>query len=162
MSDDRLFASNNAIGRKWYALNLLILSVIAGGTHYLFNEHIIPHVTTDVYELIAKGFLYFAYLIYTVTFFALIERRLYDVTGTRDSKGYRNTSSILTLSIFAVGLELFCKWKNFSTPIPEEIITLSAHVLGVIFVLIMIILLFMKGSISNLSYEQYRRKIKYE
>ena len=157
MSDDRLFASNNAIGRKWYALNLLILSVIAGGTHYLFNEHIIPHVTTDVYELIAKGFLYFAYLIYTVTFFALIERRLYDVTGTRDSKGYRNTSSILTLSIFAVGLELFCKWKNFSTPIPEEIITLSAHVLGVIFVL-----LFMKGSISNLSYEQYRRKIKYE
>ena len=162
MSDDRLFASNNAIGRKWYALNLLILSLIAGGTHYLFNEHIIPHVTTDVYELIAKGFLYFAYLIYTVTFFALIERRLYDVTGTRDSKGYRNTSSILTLSIFAVGLGLFCKWKNFSTPIPEEIITLSAHVLGVIFVLIMIILLFMKGSISNLSYEQSRRKIKYE
>ena len=162
MSDDRLFASNNAIGRKWYALNLLILAAIVGGTHYLFNEHIIPHVTTDVYELIAKGFLYFAYLIYAVTFFALIERRLYDVTGTRDSKGYRNTSSILTLAVFAVGVELFCKWKNMSTPIPEEIVTLSAYVLGTIFVLIMVVLMFMKGSISNLSYEQYRRKIKYE
>ena len=24
MSDDRLFASNNAIGRKWYFINLII------------------------------------------------------------------------------------------------------------------------------------------
>ena len=162
MSDDRLFASNNAIGRKWYALNLLILGVITGGTHYLFNTHIIPYVTTEVYEIIAKGFLYFAYVIYLITFFALIERRLYDVTGTRESKGYRNTSSILTLSIFAVGLDVFCQWKKVNTPIPEEIIALAAHLLGAIFVLIMIVLLFIKGSISNLSYEQYKRKIKYE
>ena len=28
MSDDRLFASNNAIGRKWYFLNLIILATL--------------------------------------------------------------------------------------------------------------------------------------
>ena len=162
MSDDRLFASNNAIGRKWYFLNLVILTLIAGGTYFLFEDHIIPNVTTEVYELIAKGFLYFAYLIYTVTFFALIERRLYDVCGTRDSNGYRNTSAILTFSIFAVGVELFCQWKQPNIPIPTEIITLFATVMGIIFVAIMVILMFLKGSISNLTYEQYRRKIKYE
>ena len=162
MCVDRLFASNNAIGRKWYFFNLIILSLIVGGTYYLFENHIIPHVTTEVYEIIAKGFLYFAYLIYTVTFFALIERRLYDVTGTRDSNGYRNTSSILTLAIFIVGFYFYYNWKQPSIPISEGIITLAATILGVIFLIIMIVLMFLKGSISNLTYEQYRRKIKYE
>ncbi len=162
MSDDRLFASNNAIGRKWYFLNLIILTIIAVGTHVIFQDHIIPNVTSDVYEIIAKGFLYFAYVIYTITFLALIERRLYDVTGTRDSKGYRNTSSIMTLSVFVIALDLYCKWKNPSTPIPEELISLAAYVFGILFVIILVILMFLKGSISNLSYEEYRNKIKYE
>ena len=111
MSDDRLFASNNAIGRKWYFLNLIILSVIVTFTHLLFKDHIIPHVISDVYVIIAKGFLYLAYIVYLITFFALIERRLYDITGTRDSKAYRNISSILTFAVFSIGLEIFCRLK---------------------------------------------------
>ncbi len=162
MSDDRLFASNNAIGRRWYFLNLIILSLIAAGTHLLFKDHIIPNVTSDVYEIIAKGFLYLAYIIYLVTFFALIERRLYDVTGTRDSKTYRNISSILTFAIFSIGLEIFCRLKNPNIPIPAEVITGCATIMGPVFILFVIGLIFPKGTISNLSYEEYRRKIKYE
>lgn len=162
MSDDRLFASNNAIGRKWYCLNLIILSIIAVGTHIIFKDHIIPNVTSDVYEIIAKGFLYFAYVIYIITFLALIERRLYDVTGTRDAKGYRNTSYIMTLAVFSVAVDAFYKWKNPVTPIPEEIISMAAFIFGILFAVIAFVLLFLKGSISNLSYEEYRNKIKYE
>ena len=162
MSDDRLFASNNAIGRKWYFLNLIILAVITASTHVLFTKHIIPNVTSDVYEIIAKGFLYLAYIIYLITFFALIERRLYDATGTRDSKTYRNISSITTLAIFSVGLEIFCRLKNPSTPIPPEIISGLADIMAPIFAIIVFGLIFPKGNISNLSYEEYRRKIKYD
>lgn len=162
MSDDRLFASNNAIGRRWYFLNLIILAVITVGTHMLFTKHIIPNVTTDVYEIIAKGFLYLAHTIYLITFFALIERRLYDVTGTRDSKTYRNISSIMTLAIFSVGFEIFCRLKNPSTPIPPEIISGLANIMAPVFALIVFGLIFPKGNISNLSYEEYRRKIKYD
>ena len=100
--------------------------------------------------------------IYLITFFALIERRLFDVTGTRDSKIYRNVSSILTLAIFSIGVEIFCKLKNPSTPIPPEIITGLATIMAPIFCLFVIGLIFPKGTISNLSYEEYRRKIKYD
>ena len=48
MSDDRLFASNNAIGRKWYFLNIVILSVITLITKYIFEDHIIPNVTANI------------------------------------------------------------------------------------------------------------------
>ena len=95
MSDDRLFASNNAIGRKWYFLNIIILTIITLVTKYIFEDHIFPNVTTEVYEIIAKGILYFAYIIYAVTFFALIERRLYDAVGSREKQGYKNTSGFL-------------------------------------------------------------------
>ena len=162
MSDDRLFASNNAIGRKWYILNLIILAFIVVGTHILFTKHIIPNVVSDTYEIIATGFLYLAYIIYTITFFALIERRLYDITGTRDSNAYRNTSSLLTLSVFAVALEIFCRLKNPSLPFSQEIVTNSALILGSVFIACVFGFIFPKGSISNLSYEEYRKKIKYE
>lgn len=162
MSDDRLFASNNAIGRKWYFLNLIILAFIATGTHILFTDHIIPNVVSDTYEIIATGFLYLAYIVYLVTFLALIERRLYDITGTRDSNVYRNISSILTLAVFSVGLEVFCRLNNPSLPFPQEIITKSAMILGSIFIFCVFCFLFPRGNISNLSYEEYRKKIKYE
>ena len=162
MSDDRLFASNNAIGRKWYFLNIIILALIIWGTHFVFKQYILTHVTSDVYGLIAKGFQYFIYAIYTVTFFALIERRLYDATGTRDAKSYRNTSSVLSLTTLIVGAYLLCKWQNINLPIPEEILTIIVTIATFTFIVIAVVLMFLKGKISNLSYEQYRRKIKYE
>lgn len=162
MSDDRLFASNNAIGRKWYFINLIILTIIAYIVQYIFTDHIIPNVVSDVYEIIAKGILYFAYLIFLITFFALIERRLYDVCGKRDSNGYKNTSAVLKFAIFLQILALYCEWQNPTWFVPNELVTLAAMVFDIIFFVIIFILAFLKGSISNLSYEEYRKKIKYE
>ena len=118
MSDDRLFASNNAIGRKWYFINILILIIITYITKQVFTQHIIPNVVSDVYEIIAKGILYFAYIIYLITFFALIDRRLYDICGTREKKGYKNTSAILKFAIFCQVLSFYCNWEKPSIPIP--------------------------------------------
>lgn len=162
MSDDRLFASNNAIGRKWYFLNIIILSIITLITKFVFEDHIFPNVTTEVYEIIAKGILYFAYIIYTVTFFALIERRLYDATGSREKKSYRNTSAILQFAVILQLAILIAKATNMTLPVDIELLQLVAWFFNGIFALIVVILCFMKGQISNLTYEQYRNKIKYE
>ena len=162
MSDDRLFASNNAIGRKWYFLNIVILSVITLITKYIFDDHIIPNVTTEVYEIIAQGILYFAYIIFAVTFFALIERRLYDAVGTRERSGYKNTSSFLQLAVFFQLAVLFINKQNISIPISVDVLQLIAWALNGLFLLIVLVLCFLKGQISNLTYDEYRKKVKYE
>jgi len=162
MSDDRLFASNNAIGRKWYYINLIILTIIASVTNYIFLNHIIPNVTSDVYEIIAKGIMYFLYIIYLITFFALIDRRLYDICGTRESKGYRNTSAVLGLAVFVQIVSIYCAWQKPPIQIPYEIIDFAAMIFDMLFFLIVFIIGLIKGKISNLSYEEYRKKIKYQ
>lgn len=162
MSDDRLFASNNAIGRKWYYINLVILTVIASCTQFVFLDYIIPNVTSDVYEIIAKGIMWFAYIIYLITFFALIDRRLYDICGTRECKGYRNTSAILGLAVFMQILSIYCAWQKPQISIPYEFIDFAAMILDILFFAIVFIIGLIKGKISNLSYEEYRKKIKYE
>ena len=162
MSDDRLFASNNAIGRKWYFLNIIILAIITAITNYFFNTFIITSVTSEVYEIIANGILFFIFVVYAVTFFALIERRLYDATGARDKKGYKNTSGFMQLAvIFQLAIILL---KHFQVSIPMDINILQdiAWVLNGIFALIVFVLCFIKGQISNMTYEQYKNKIKYE
>ena len=121
MSDDRLFASNNAIGRKWYFINLFILAVVSFFTNLVFTDYIIPNVTTDVYNIIAKGILYFLFLIYLITFFALIDRRLYDVFGTREVKGYKNID---------VKNKVYNLWKAKSThPYINKILFLMYYAL---------------------------------
>ena len=162
MSDDRLFASNNAIGRKWYCINIIILTLIAFVTQYIFTEHIIPNVITDVYVIISKGMLYFLYLIFLITFFALIERRLFDICGTRDTHGYKNTSSILKFAVFWQIFLLYCQWQKPQIPISYSTIEFIAMVMDLIFLAIVFSLCFIKGKISCLTYDEYRKKIKYE
>lgn len=162
MSDDRLFASNNAIGRKWYFLNMIILSVITLITKYVFENHIIPNVTTEVYELIAQGILYFAYIIYAVTFFALIERRLYDAVGTREKNGYKNTAGFLQFAVVFQIAIILINVLNINIPVSVDLLQSIAWITNSIFAFIVLILCFLKGQISNLTYDEYRKKIKYE
>lgn len=162
MSDDRLFASNNAIGRKWYYINLILLTIIAYATQIIFTQHIIPNVKTDVYDLIAQGILYFTYIIFLITFFALIDRRLFDICGTREAKGYKNTASVLKFAVFCQLFSLYCQWKKPSLPISYDLVDFIAMIMDIIFFTIVIILGFIKGKISCLSYDEYRKKIKYE
>ena len=162
MSDDRLFASNNAIGRKWYVINIVLLALITGLTHTIFTDYIIPNVTTDIYALIAEGILYFLYLIFLITFFALIERRLYDVSGIRDAKRYKITSSILKFAVIVQIISYYCHWKKPTLPIQYSTIDFIAMIMGIVFFIIVFSLMFIKGKISGLTYEEYRKKIKYQ
>ncbi len=161
MSDDRLFASNNAIGRKWYFLNLIILFFITAATNLIFKDYVIPHTTTEIYTKIAYGMLYFAYLIYAVTFFALIDRRLFDVTGDRDSKIYKNISGVLKFIVaFHIIIIIF---ENLSVklPVSYDILWFIVSLADIVFVFITLLIGFFKGKISNLTYEEYKKKIKY-
>ena len=162
MSDDRLFASNNAIGRKWYFLNIIILSVITVITKYVMIEYIIPGTTTETFRIIATWVLWFLYGAYMITFFSLIDRRLFDIFGTRDSKGYKNVSAILVFSIFWQIFASYCLTKHPEVYIPEDVIAFIAVVLDIIFLGIVLAIAFIKGSISDLTYEEYKNKIKYE
>ena len=161
MSDDRLFASNNAIGRKWYFLNIIILSVITIGTELLFEHYLVPNVRTEVYYYIASFIKYTLFLLYLITFFSLIDRRLYDITGDRRSTKYRNISSIICLAIFfqiTVIVLPFTNLINDCFDLSKQI----ASILDFVFFTIVFFMGFFKGSISNLSYEEYKNKIKYQ
>ena len=59
MSDDRLFATNTPIGRKWYYLNLLILSGITTVTYFFFTKKVIPGIEGADHITIANWILYF-------------------------------------------------------------------------------------------------------
>lgn len=162
MSDDRLFVSNNAIGRKWYFINIFILTIIAFVTQTIFIDFVIPNVTSEVHEIIAKGILYFAYIFFLITFFALIERRLFDVCGKRDTKEYKNISAILKLAVFCQIVSLYCNWQKPNIPISYSTIDYIAMIMDLVFLLIVFILGFKKGKISSLTYNEYKNKIKYE
>ena len=162
MSDDRLFASNNAIGRKWYFLNIIILGIITIGTELVFEHYLIPNVKTEVYFYIGTFIKYTLYLIYLITFFSLIDRRLYDVTGDRRSNKYRNISSIICLAIFFQITVLALPHTSLRVPLPLDLMQEIASILDLVFVVIIFFLGFFKGTISNMSYEEYKNKIKYQ
>lgn len=162
MSDDRLFASNNAIGRKWYFLNIIILAVITVVTELLFEHYLIPNVKTEIYFYIATFIKYTLFLLYLITFFSLIDRRLYDITGDRRSTKYRNISSIVCLAIFFQITVLVLPHTNFRAPLPLDMMQGIASILDLVFLTIIFFMGFFKGSISNLSYEEYKNKIKYQ
>lgn len=161
MSDDRLFASNNAIGRRGYVVNIIVLALIIHFTHNGFIHYIIPNVVNAAYETITTWVLYFAYFIFAIAFFSLIERRLFDVCGKRDTQAYKTVSSILQLDVFAIILLVLKDYIPFLTGVSNHQAQTMISLLGFIVVLIVLILIFPKGKISNLSYEEYRKQDKY-
>lgn len=162
MSDDRLFASNGAIGRKWYFLNLIFLSGITYGINYFFNNYILENVKTEDYSFIAHFIEGFVYLLLFITFLSLIDRRLYDITGDRSSNSYRTVSSIIVLCFFIQIALLVSINTNFTLPITEAMAKQLSLISAGIFGVILIVLSMIKGQIANLSYEQYRKKMKYQ
>ena len=162
MSDDRLFASNNAVSRKWYFINMIVLAIIAYATHMAFDNYVIPNARTDIYVDIANGIRYFIYGIYIVTFFSLIDRRLFDVFGARDKKGYANTTAVLKLAVFIQLFVIVGPFFNWNPPVSYDVLQNVAWIFDAIFVLITFFIGFISGKISNLTYEEYKKKLKYE
>ncbi len=161
MSDDRLFASNNAIGRKWYYINLIILSCISYCIYIGFSDYVIPNTISETYTLIATWASYFIYLILLVTFFSLVERRLYDITGKRDTSGYKNSSSLLQFIILFQLVTLILNYFKLADLSLIQLMQQVANVLDLVFVLFVIIVGLFKGKISNISLEEYRKKDRY-
>lgn len=102
MSDDRLFATNTPIGRKWYYLNLLILSGITTVTYFFFTKKVIPGIEGADHITIANWILYFFLFSYFITFLSLIDRRLYDASGSRSKGLYKNISPVITFLILGL------------------------------------------------------------
>lgn len=162
MSDDRLFASNNAIGRKWYFLNLIILAAISYGVNWAFTNYILQNTTNDAYSFIAKFMEFFLYLILFITLLSLIDRRLYDVAGDRRNNTYKNISTLMTFCVFFEIAALISLNTQFNLPLPSAVVQQLTYVFAGVFAVVTIILGLPNGQISNLSYEKYRQKIKYE
>lgn len=162
MSDDRLFASNNAIGRKWYFLNLIILAVIVVATKFGFDDYIFPNVRTEVYELMAQWTLYILYGVYLITFFALVERRLYDICGERDTDQYKNLSAVLQFAVLFQILVVVLPNCEIQLPISNELLQYIAYFFDGIFALTALFIGFVKGKISNMTYEEYKNQLKYK
>lgn len=162
MSDDRLFASNNAIGRKWYYLNIIILGIIVVATHYIFQNFIIPVVKTEFYDLFAKIVLYFLYTMYAITFFALIERRLYDACGNREGALYRKVGDFLKFIVFYQVLVIVLNYfSTLEVGILQFMQDIATFLNGV-FIFITLIIGLLKGKVSCLTMEEYRKRDKYK
>lgn len=162
MSDDRLFASNNAIGRKWYFLNLIILTVIVIATKYAFDDYVFPHVRTEVYDIMAHWTLYILYGVYLITFFALVERRLFDICGARDTDSYKNLSAVLQFAVIFQIFAIVVPNCEVQLPISDDMLQYIAYLFDGIFILVSIFIGFVGGKISNLTYEEYKNKTKYK
>ena len=162
MSDDRLFASNNAIGRKWYFINLILLAGISYGINWGFTNYILENTTNDAYSFIAKFMEYFVYIILFITLLSLIDRRLYDVSGDRRKSSYKNISTLLAFCIFFEIAAVISANTQFTLPIPSAVVQQLTYVFAGVFAAITVLLGLPSGQISNLSYEKYRQKIKYE
>ncbi len=162
MSDDRLFATNNPIGRKWYFINIVILIAITIGTNYVLNEHIMPSVTSEFYDSVGKLMRYLLNGAYAITLLSLIDRRSYDVFGTRDSKGYKFISSIITIAALVWLFVIYYIHKHPPIYITEELFYNIVMIVSIVFILVVFGLMFPKGKMSNLSYEEYRNKIRYD
>ncbi len=161
MSDDRLFASNNAIGRKWYFINIIILCVITAVTQVFFNNYIFTNVKSEEYLLIADIIRYFIYIVYLVTFFSLIDRRLFDIAGDRRNNKYKSVSGILSFCIAFQLAILVLPFFKIGAALPLEVLQQLAIFTDLIFLIIVFAIGFIRGTISNMTYEEYKNKIKY-
>ena len=162
MSDDRLFATNNPIGRKFFIINIIMLILITIGTNYLFNQYIMPEVKSEFYDKVANVMRYLINGAYVITLFALVDRRLFDICGTRSHLGYKIGSNIIIISAFWWLFEVVYLHTSFNLPIPPEAIYFIGYLFVIISLFVIFIISFPKGKISGLSYEEYRKKIKFE
>lgn len=162
MSDDRLFASNNPIGRRWYYINIVILLFISVITNFIFQQYVLPNVKNDLYYMVANGIMYFLFFMYFITFFSLIERRIYDLSGTRDAFVYKILSGTIFLIIFYQIFMFASPHIEINVPLDINLLKLISSVLYIIFVIITLAIGLFKGKISELSYEEYQNKIKYQ
>lgn len=162
MSDDRLFASNNAIGRQGYVTNIIILAIIVLATKFTFDNYILPNVKTDAYYDISNGIALIIYVIYLITFFSLVDRRLYDATGSRGKTSYKVVSQFLFLTVVYQALIIAVNIFSIDIPVSTEALQSVAWIFDFIFLTAVFALSFFKGQITNLTYEEYRRKVKYE
>ncbi len=151
MSDDRLFASNNPIGRKWYFINLIILSLISYGTYFFFTKQIIPNVNSQDYSTICNWILYILLFLYLITFFSLIERRLYDASGSRNKGIYKSVGPIFTLTGLMVLITAVLNAYPTITiaenkiTFPIETLNMIAYIAAGIFLVLMIVIGLIKG-----------------
>ncbi len=161
MSDDRLFASNNAIGRKWYFINIIILCVITAVTQVFFSNYIFTNVKSEEYLLIADVIRYFVYIVYLITFFSLIDRRLFDIAGDRRNNRYKFVSGLLSFCIAFQFAILVLPFFKIAASLPFEALQQVAVFTDLIFLIIVFAIGFIRGTISNMTYEEYKNKIKY-
>ncbi len=149
MSDDRLFSLNNPIRRKWYYINIIIISCLVYFTNFIFKSYIFPHITNEMYNSMTQFLLYFIYLTYLINFLGLIDRRLVDISGDRDTALYKNLSGILYFMAFYI-LAVFVT-EYFSIRLPFDIHFLSeiAKPVSVLFAVLVILIGLFKGKISE-------------
>ena len=162
MSDDRLFVSNNPIGKKGYFINLIILGIIIFLTNFCFTNYVFPHTKTNEYNLIAQIIMYFLYLVYIITLLSLIDRRIYDITGDRNSSKYKLLSKVVSLLLLYEIIVFILNFYFANLPINFNILNFIGVIFFFIFSLITIILVFFKGKISEQTYKEYQNRKKYQ
>lgn len=163
MSDDRLFASNNAIGRKWFFLNIIILAVITVATNYVFQKFVLPDVRTDDYRVIATSIMYLIFAIYGVTFLSLIDRRIYDILGDRDKNSYKLITAFIFLVVLFNAYFYSTKFNIINVVvIPPELTYAIVVILNLMFISLLFIAGTIKGKISSVSMDEYRRRTRYK
>ena len=113
--DGRLFSANSPIGRFWYYINLFILAFLAVAAHIGILNYVLPAANT-AYHIPIKTILYFIYFILAVTLFMLLDRRIFDIAGGRDSGAYQIMSKISSLVIFLLILSAAAYFKIINIP----------------------------------------------
>ena len=149
ISDNRLFASNGPICRSWYFINIFILGLLSVGTNIGINEYVIPSANPD-YQGLLKFIMYFIYLIFIITFFMLIDRRVYDICGNKDSASYVNLSKVIGLitSLIALSLIFLVVASNSKFQVPD-IVYIFLMILAFIFALLVFILGLIPGQLTS-------------
>ncbi len=149
MADDKIYASNNAINRRFYIGNIIILLIVYLITYKVFEKYIFPYATDESYLKIAHYFSWFLYILYVITLFSLVDRRLYDICGTRDSNVYKNISNFLTTIITILIAAFINHYFAFIPIIQEQTVSMIGMAAAWIYLFIMFILSFIRGKISS-------------
>lgn len=131
IEDTRLFSANNPIGRLWYYINIVILALLTIGVHIGINEYILPSVN-ESYRLPITIILIFAYIFFIITFFMLIDRRLYDIFGSRDAQGYTIISKITGLFVLSVVLAVIAFFTGFHLEVFYRVFEICACVFAIL------------------------------
>ena len=93
----------------------------------------------------------------------MIDRRLFDIFGARDTKGYANVSAWLKLAVCLQALILIAQYFNIEPQgISLDFLQGIAWILNGIFLIITFIIGFIKGKISCLTFDQYKKQLKYK